>query len=175
MLGKLRELFNFMNTSRDSTCTATEFKQVLAKLEVKSDIDSLVPRYLTQPGKVDFSKYLRDMEGRVDFSKFLRDMEFCGIGLSPALVWAIDLAADIVKCLVVRGFQSPEQLLQKYQRMQGVLAFEEFRRALSELDITQYHSVEEQLDFFSQASAGGSTSTMTQISSTIKRLCPSKQ
>jgi len=162
MLGKLRELFNFMNTSRDSTCTATDFKQLLAKLEVKSDIDSLVPRYLSQPG-------------RVDFSKFLRDMEFCGIGLSPALVWAIDLAADIVKCLVVRGFQSPEQLLQKYQRMQGVLAFEEFRRALSELDITQYHSVEEQLDFFSQASAGGSTSTMTQLSNTIKRLCPSKQ
>lgn len=58
--------------------------------------------------------------------------------------------------------------------MQGVLAFEEFRRALAELDITQYHSVEEQLDFFNQASSGGSTSTMTQLSTTIKRLCPSK-
>lgn len=98
MLGKLRELFNFMNTSRDSTCTDSDFKQLLAKLDVKSNVDSLVPRYQSQPG-------------RVDFSKFLRDMEFCGMGLSPALVWAIDLAADIVKCLVVRGFSSPEQLL----------------------------------------------------------------
>lgn len=98
MLGKLREVFNFMNTSRDSTCTDSDFKQVLAKLEIQSDIDSVIPRYKSQPG-------------RVDFSKFLKDMEFCGMGISPALVWASQLASDIIKCLFVRGFSSPEQLL----------------------------------------------------------------
>ena len=46
MLGKLREVFNFMNTSRDSTCTDSDFKQILAKLEIQSDIDSVIPRYI---------------------------------------------------------------------------------------------------------------------------------
>lgn len=45
---------------------------------------------------------------RVSFIKFIKDMEYCDAGISPSLIWAIDLAEDIYKGLIVNGMNSPE-------------------------------------------------------------------
>lgn len=45
----------------------------------------------------------------MDFSLFIKDMEFCDLGISPALVWAISLATNILKSLIVFGITSMEQ------------------------------------------------------------------
>lgn len=38
---------------------------------------------------------------RIEFTRFIRDMEYCDLGIKPSLIWAIDLAEDIVKGLLV--------------------------------------------------------------------------
>ena len=79
-------------------------KLELSKVIKEAHADYLCRRY-NSPGD------------RVDFSLFLRDMEFCEEGISPALIWAVELASDVAKGLIVAGFSGPEQLLYKYQRV----------------------------------------------------------
>lgn len=75
-------------------------------------------------------------------------MEFCEQGISPALTWAVDFATNVIKSLILFGYPSAEQLFQKYSRLQGFLLFDEFRRALEELQLLECHPDEEQRDFF---------------------------
>ena len=44
----------------------------------------------------------------IEFLKFIKDMEFCDQGISPALIWATDLAEDIMKGLIMINLTSPE-------------------------------------------------------------------
>ena len=143
MLGRLRDLFNFLNNRRDNTCQSSEFKQVfLDKLALKqvvteSQIDLLILRYRTM-----------QEASRVSFLVFLRDMEYCDQGVSPSLIWAIDLCEDITKSLILKNVTSTEHFFQKFSKLQGILLLDEFRRAMDELQITIYHDEEVQEEFF---------------------------
>jgi hypothetical protein len=181
MLGKLRELFNFINSRRDNTCSPQEFKAMLldklelAKQGVLKDLpaEMLVQRYKQEAvGE----------EARVNFAMFIKDMEFAESGISPALVWAVELATNVVKSLILFGYQSPEQLFSKYIRMQGIILFEEFRRAFDELTLMDSHSEGDLRDFFAHVASSsgpspGQSASFTkvptvQLVNTIKKLCP---
>lgn len=45
---------------------------------------------------------------RVDFSIFIRDMEYCNMKINPSLIWAIPLAEDIIKGLLIMGLSNTE-------------------------------------------------------------------
>jgi hypothetical protein len=120
----------------------------------------------------------------VDFAKFLKDIEYAEQGITIALVWAIDLATNVMKSSIINGFQSYEQLFQRYSRIEGVLVFEELRRCLYELKLNEYHSDEQMLNFFNHVGNGGTGPvdaakapnkvSLAQLVNTLKRLAPSK-
>lgn len=74
MLPRLRDLFNFMNTNRDGTCSITDFKSaVLDKLELgksgvikEAQVDQLLQRYKGSSS-----------DTRISFANFIKDMEYC--------------------------------------------------------------------------------------------------
>ena len=82
-------------------------------------------------------------------------MEFCEQGISPALTWAVEFATNIIKSLILFGYQSPEQLFQKYSRLQSFLLFDEFLKSLEELQLLEYHPEDEQRGFFSHVVSSG--------------------
>lgn len=91
MLPRLRDLFNFMNSNRDETCEAQDFQKIMKDLLQDKSLpsyDQLLMRYKTQGT-------------RIDFSKFIKDIEYCEQGISPASVWASELAANIMKGTLV--------------------------------------------------------------------------
>lgn len=69
----------------------------MKSLVTDQQLDLIVLRY----------KEMQDAS-RVSFIKFIKDMEYCDAGISPSLIWAIDLAEDIYKGLIVNGMNSPE-------------------------------------------------------------------
>jgi hypothetical protein len=96
-------------------------------------------------------------------------MEYAEQGISPALVWAIELATNIIKSLILFNYKTPEQLFQKYSRMQGIVIFEEFKKAFDELQLQDYHSDEEVKEFFnhvqmSQTGGAGTSGSMPGLS-----------
>ncbi|TNV88020.1 hypothetical protein FGO68_gene1522 [Halteria grandinella] len=192
MLSKLRELFNFINSKRDNTCTQQEFKiMLLDRLELSqagvikdNHAEMLIQRYK----QVDHQGH-HDQQ-RVNFSGFIKDMEFAEQGISPALIWAVELATNIIKGLIVFGYNSPEQLFNKYIRMQGIMVFEEFKKSIEELQLSDYHIDEELKEFFThvQVSSGSAQQALpgigsnpqtafvkvsiVQLVNTVKKLCP---
>lgn len=195
MLSKLRELFNFINTKRDNTCSPQEFKTMLLdRLELAksgtitdSHAEMLVQRYK----QADHSSHDEVHQAKVNFTGFIKDMEFAEQGISPALIWAVELATNVIKGLIVNGFNTPEQLFQKYIRMQGIMVFEEFKKAMEELTLTDYHTLEELKEFFThvQMSSNGANQqalpgigsnpqtafakvSTVQLVNTVKKLCP---
>ena len=128
----------------------------------------------------------------MDFSLFIKDMEFCDSGLNPSLIWAISLAVNVFKALIVNGLSSPEQIFQKYCKMQGILTFDEFRQAFEELHLQLYHTESELREFFNHVQVSQTEPTsgtsgalpgshvayskvgLSQLVPTIKKLCQSK-
>jgi hypothetical protein len=84
----------------------------------------------------------------VDFSKFLKDIEYCEQGIPPSQVWAIDLATNIMKATLVNGFDTYEKVFFRYSRMQDALWIDDFKKAMEELKLQEYHNEQEIKDFF---------------------------
>lgn len=53
-------------------------------------MDLLIPRYKSTYDPL-----------RIDFTLFIRDMEYCDQGIKASLIWALELAEDIIKGLVI--------------------------------------------------------------------------
>lgn len=145
MLGRIRDLFNFMNSQRDETCDGTEFVRI-----IKEMIETGATRVLTdnQYEQIAIRYKVKPQSTRVDFSLFIKDLEYCEFGISPAQVWAIHFATNIMKATLVNGFESYEKLFSRYSRLQDTLLYEEFKKVIEELKLIQYHPDSEILEFF---------------------------
>lgn len=90
-------MFNFLNTNRDETCLNTEFKKILLdlvdpqrtfKVISEHQFEQLLNRYRVTNTVPEF---------RVNFEKFHRDIQYASKGISIGMIWAIDLASNIMK------------------------------------------------------------------------------
>jgi hypothetical protein len=70
------------------------------------------------------------------------------MGILPSQVWAIELASNIMKATLVNGFDSYEKVFFRYARMQDALMIDDFKRALEEMKLQEYHNDQEIKEFF---------------------------
>lgn len=80
------------------------------------------------------------------------------------------MAEDIVKSLIVANYTSPESFFQKYMKTHGIILYEEFRRALDEIQISIYHEEEEIKDFFSHIEMKENKGAMTSGSNNFSKI-----
>ena len=103
------------------------------------------------------------------------------MGIKASLIWAIELAEDITKGIIVVGYKSPEELFNKYKTYNGVLQYDEFRRAMDDIQIGINHEEEDFSNFFKHVETGEvaigvpkndyGRVGIVQLSNTLKRLC----
>lgn len=103
-------------------------KLELKKSIVESEIDILIQRYKTSKDA-----------SRIDFTKFLKDIELMAKGISPVMMWATDFAEDFMKALVINDYSNMSQFFSKFSKLQSILLYEEFRKAMDELQLGLYH------------------------------------
>mmetsp|Transcript_30801 Transcript_30801/g.30309 ORF Transcript_30801/g.30309 Transcript_30801/m.30309 type:complete len:141 (+) Transcript_30801:743-1165(+) len=136
-------------------------------------IDLLIQRY----------KHASLDSSRINYAKFLKDLELWDKGISPAFIWAADFAEDILKSLVIFNYNSIEQFFQRYQKLSGILLYEEFRKAVNDLQLGIYHDESEQREFFDNIEKFNEpekVATLEQVTKVamktlidvIKKLCP---
>ena len=74
-------------------------------------------------------------------------------GISPVLLWATEFAEDLMKGLIVYEYSNLEQFFSKFAKLQGIILYEEFRKAMDELQITLIHDESVQRDYFNSIDA----------------------
>lgn len=55
------------------------------------------------------------------------------------MMWATEFAEDFIKSLCISDYGNMSQFFAKYSKLQGILTFEEFHRAMNDIYLTQYH------------------------------------
>lgn len=93
-------------------------------------------------------------EFRVNFGMFYKDIQYCSKGIPVAMIWAINLANDIVKAKIVYDYPTFEQLFMKYSRMKDIMAYEEFAVCMKDMRLHEEHTEEEFQGFYNYIQGG---------------------
>lgn len=99
------------------------------------------------------------------------------------MIWAIELASNIMKVKQITEQQTYDQIFNKYSRMSGSVMFEEFRKCMYDMKLNEYHKEQEFQDFFNNAAQGSTTGnvqintnkvTISQLKDMLTKLAPRK-